>query len=99
MTFRYDKQRRIITLIVLGLSFLTLFLPKEVFDPHIGIDFDIFCKSLDTIGDSIEVPLLIHNECLKTEIEWIFFRNFISRIYFQEIPIRAPPSAPQNISI
>ncbi len=86
-------------LVILGVSLLTLLLPKEVFDPHIGIKFDIFCKSLDAIGDSIEIPLLFYNEHLKIEIEWTFFRNFISQINFQEIPIRAPPSPHQNISV
>jgi len=99
MIIGYEKHKRIMTLVILGVSLLTLLLPKEVFDPHIGIDLDIFCKSLDAIGDSIEIPLLFHNEYLKIEIEWIFFRNFLSRVSCQKIPIRAPPSLPQNISV
>lgn len=53
------KFRRIVSFILLLLVSITLSLPKEFFDPHIGIDDDIFCKSLYAIGYELECPIQI----------------------------------------
>jgi len=33
------------------LSAMTFFLPRETFDPHLGVGADVFCKSLYSIGN------------------------------------------------
>ncbi|MCU0845452.1 MAG: hypothetical protein MUC76_11045 [Spirochaetes bacterium] len=37
--------------VVFLLSAMTFFLPRETFDPHLGVGVDVFCKSLYSIGD------------------------------------------------
>jgi hypothetical protein len=87
----YPKHIGFISFFILFVSFLTFFLPKEVFDSHIGIDFDVFCKSLDSIGDHIETHSLFQNEFIKNTFYLFFEKIFVSLLSSDEIPIRAPP--------
>ncbi len=47
---------------LLALSLLTFFLPEEIFDPQLDADYNIFCKSLDSIVYLILLPPLIIEE-------------------------------------
>ena len=87
----YPKYIGYISFFILLVSFLTFFLPKEVFDSHIGIDFDIFCKSLDSIGDHIEAHCIFQNEFIKNTCCLFFEKIFVSLLSSDEVPIRAPP--------
>lgn len=48
-----------VVFLLLITSFLSLGLPKEVFDPHLGVKDDIFCKSLFAIGLETAPPLFM----------------------------------------
>jgi len=51
-------------------AFLTLGLPKEFYDPHLGIDNDIFCKSLYSVGIEAQEPeSLLSSECYFIELQ------------------------------
>ncbi|MBN2041238.1 MAG: hypothetical protein JW864_14435 [Spirochaetes bacterium] len=56
--------------ILLLSSFLSLGLPKEVFDPHLGVDNDIFCKSLYAVGIEAAEPVFFF-------IKWeVFYKTW-----------------------
>jgi hypothetical protein len=86
--FTYKRGLAICILIV---SALTFFLPKETFDPHIGINVDIFCKSLDSINDNIQIPTVINNEHIKRIVNWIYEEIVINPSFINSITIRSPP--------
>ena len=39
-----EKKKELLAALVLVFSFMSLALPRETFDPHIGIHYDIFCQ-------------------------------------------------------
>jgi hypothetical protein len=82
---------RPISILVLIISFLTFFLPGEVFHNHICDEVDIFCKSLDSIADSPQEPISIHSDYFIESIYFLFEKVFISQCPAEDIPIRAPP--------
>ena len=85
------KYSYCISLFVIAISVLTFFIPREIFDPHLGVEVDIFCKSMDSIGDKIEAPLVLMNGFIKIIVSLIYAKIVFSCYGHLEIPIRAPP--------
>ena len=88
------KILRRVTIIVLALSLGSFSLPREYFDPHLGIDFDIFCQLSSYINADereIHTKVLITDEEISEECEEIALvltGVFIHRDFF----IRPPPA-------
>jgi hypothetical protein len=87
----FTYKQKVLSFVILLVSALTFFLPKETFDSHIGINIDIFCKSLDSINDNIQIPTVINNEHIKR----IYYRDYkeivVTPSFSSTIPIRSPP--------
>jgi len=79
------------TVLILCVSFLTLFLPKEVFDPHIGIDLDIFCKSLYAISDGVAIPFFLNEISVSIYAYFVFANTLLLHLVLKANAIRAPP--------
>ncbi len=86
------RYRSHLALFVIIISFLTFFVPKEIFDNHIGIRNDIFCKSLDSVNDRIETFIVIAHEFIKSTNYFYFNSVLITLFITNYIPIRAPPT-------
>jgi hypothetical protein len=86
-----NSHKRRTAILVLFVSFLTLFLPKEVFDPHIGIELDIFCKSLDAIGDDVAIPFVLSEVFVVCPGHFIFADTPLLLFAIKANAIRAPP--------
>jgi len=50
------RSRQALIIAVLAASWLSFSLPREFFDPHLGMEDDIFCRTLSFM--SAEVPVL-----------------------------------------
>ena len=72
--------------------YLTLFLPREVFDPHLVVDIDIFCKSMTDFGLVIYIHENFYDEYVKGIIYWVRSEIIPCIITPTRIFIRAPPS-------
>jgi len=85
--------KRYISVAVLFLTALSFSLPKEVFDPHIGIDYDIFCQLSSYINSDFQDLDLC--EILETEevCEKITELKNIYRMHavLSNLLIRGPP--------
>lgn len=66
-------------------------MPREFFDPHVGVDYDIFCKSFDSLStDNAEVVLLLSEETYQNN--FFFYVIPIHSLYDARIfIIRGPP--------
>ncbi len=87
----FTYKQKGLSFVILLVSALTFFLPKETFDPHIGINVDIFCKSLDSINDNIQIPTVINNEHIKRIFNWDHKEIVVAPSFCSAIPIRSPP--------
>lgn len=85
------QQKQILTAVILILSALTFFLPKEVFDPHIGIDVDIFCKSMSNFASDVVITEIFDNETVTSIIKKQNVDKISSASFSKRITIRAPP--------
>ena len=85
------KQKKWGVVFILIITALTFFLPKETFDPHLGIDVDIFCKSMTDFGSDAAGADLFYNEFKTSIIPLIVRGAIISTIVPKRISIRAPP--------
>ncbi len=84
---------RYIAIAVLALSAMTATLPREFFDPHLGLDIDIFCISYVTFVSDVPVAetrqLVVGAE---DDYDFDQFIDFFHILYVVNgIPIRAPP--------
>ena len=86
------QHKKILTAIILILSALTFFLPKEVFDPHLGVDVDIFCRTMSDFASDYIVAEIFDNEYTTSIIEMQNIDKISSATISQRITIRAPPS-------
>ncbi len=93
---RHLTNRKIIrslAVAVLVMSTLTVTLPREFFDPHLGVDNDIFCILYVTfISDAPATGT--QQVDAATEDDYCFdrFINFVHLLYIAKgLPIRAPP--------
>mgnify|MGYP007005258879 CR=1 FL=1 len=60
--FKNRTTMRAVALFILTGSVFTFALPKEFFDPHMGIDYDVYCRLYDASrADSfiLEAPSII----------------------------------------
>jgi len=85
--------KRYIAVAVLFLTALSFSLPREFFDPHIGIDYDIFCQLSSYINSDLQD--LDSCEIIETEdiCERITELKSIHRmqIILSDFLIRGPP--------
>jgi hypothetical protein len=87
----FTYKQKVLSFVILLVSALTFYLPKETFDSHIGINVDIFCKSLDSINDNIQIPTVINNEHIKRIVDWDYKEIVVAPSFSSAIPIRSPP--------
>lgn len=77
---------------VFFLSAMTFFLPRETFDPHLGVGADIFCKSLYSIGnDSQDAGDLIDTHPVYVRYSVLKPVVLLVRQIHGSDPTRAPP--------
>lgn len=87
----YIQHKKTIAILFIVLSAMSFSLPKETFDPHLGVDYDIFCQLssyiiIDKILNSYQLPKLFSIEKLITYITQLIITLF-SKVY----SARAPP--------
>lgn len=83
----------VLSLCVLAASALTFSLPKEYFDPHLGVGLDIFCKSLTFMGAEFQdAPLVVVGGPLRMEDVDDVYSRFPHTPPRVSRAIRAPPS-------
>lgn len=51
-----EHANRLIIVLMIFFSCMTFCVAKEVYDPHIGVQSDIFCKSLYALGEECKAP-------------------------------------------
>lgn len=89
---KLHRAKTFLALTLLATSVLTLGLPKEFFDPHVGIDYDVFCKSLYSVGLETQAPESLFtsryfSSALGRVNEYIFYEDTTA----SNILTRAPP--------
>lgn len=84
------NEQRVIAVFVLAFLAVTFFVAKEVYDPHIGVKDDIFCKSLDAVGEKISSAVV----CFLGEFYTEKIRVFVSLYHGVIIPCRFMSRAP-----
>ena len=89
-----NKRKEMLVVLFLVATFMSFALPRETFDPHLGIDYDIFCQlssymNVDpgsigwVVAFSPPVPEPLHIDLREI---------LVSVIPDSYAPIRAPPS-------
>lgn len=81
-----------ITLIFLLLMAMTFFLPRETFDPHIGTDFDIFCRTYAGMSIDYDIPIITLKEVSDTKYSYIVITFLVSQLKTTNNLNKAPPA-------
>jgi hypothetical protein len=72
-------------------SCMTFCVAKEVYDPHVGVQVDIFCKSLFALGEECDLFDDIFSFDIVTEDVQAFFEIMLSEQVYGYSSGRAPP--------
>ncbi len=88
------KRKAVLVVLLLAFTFISFALPKETFDPHLGVDYDIFCQlssylNIDLLDLGwIRIFVISLSESFYPELDIIFLSEFLISLN----SIRAPPS-------
>jgi ABC-type antimicrobial peptide transport system permease subunit len=86
------SNTRIIAIIALSLSIISFSLPREYFDPHIGIDTDIFCKAYFSICSGLmDKEEIASNHYVSISLILQEVLSLCSAYVIDNSSIRAPP--------
>jgi len=89
------KRKELLVVVLLVTTFVSFALPKETFDPHLGVEFDIFCQltsymNIDPGGIGwISVVLFVPEAPVFND----FYTATPSVSPGLNLPIRAPPAS------
>lgn len=80
-----------ISIALLLFSCMTFCVAKEVYDPHVGVQVDIFCKSLFALGEECDLFNDIFSYDIVTEDIQAFLELMLSEQIYGCFSKRAPP--------
>jgi len=86
------RRKSFLTTAVIVVSAMTFALPREFFDPHLGVDVDIFCKSLYAIGTEAEMPVALVAAFERQILGLLIYDEiFLTEETYRNTPVRGPP--------
>ncbi len=91
--YQHNTIKQVLMLLIAVVIMSTSLMPREFFDPHMGIDTDIFCRTMSEYNSGIlDTGCLCESQVHIVDIVLIIIKAFISTETLSPHSIRSPPS-------
>ena len=89
------EMKKVVVIVFLLLTAMSFGLPRETFDPHIGVDYDIFCQLTSYINTDLkELKVSLLPEKIECLIKYFDILRLLRAFILGFINFIRPPPMP-----